>query len=284
MKSLLDNPFKINTNDFDKVVVSLSGGKDSYACALWAVSHFPIEKIVCVHASIDIDWNETRQVCIDQCDQLGLPLVFVKAVDNKGKEIGFLDVLTRGKTKRNGEKVENLFPDRGQFRWCTSTLKTGPINKFIRTLKGNVLSIVGERKAESGKRKARLIKDGYLKFEASLSTKKDRLVTVCHPIADYTDGQVWALNHLNNAIVHPCYAWGLSRASCALCIYSNKKEIELAKKHAPNIVEDYLNAEKKISHTFGYRAATKTRAAINYTVADILSGNIENDLNANESR
>ena len=74
----------------DHVVVSVSGGKDSAALMQWAVENFPKEKLVCVHAQIDIDWKETVPVVEAQCKHFDLPLVIVSAVDKHGKPKGFL--------------------------------------------------------------------------------------------------------------------------------------------------------------------------------------------------
>jgi hypothetical protein len=44
----------------------------------------------------------------------------------------------------------------------------------------------------------------------------------------------------------------------------------LAAQHAPEIVAKYIEAEKKIQHTFRYKPATKTRAEQKLTIAKIL--------------
>lgn len=250
----------------DHVVVSVSGGKDSAALMQYAVDNFPKAKLICVHAKIDIDWKETVPVVEAQCKHFDLPLVIVEAVDKNGKPAGFLSKLTSPRRdSKTGEMKEYQFPSMGQ-RWCTSTLKVGPIDKFVRTLKGNILVLIGERREESSQRS---------KLEAwrpdENNSKAGRQVVKFSPILDLKEPEVWAIIEANGIPKHPCYGWGVSRASCAICIFSSNAEIKLAAQHAPEIVAKYIEAEKKIQHTFRYKPATKTRAEQKLTIEMILA-------------
>lgn len=247
------------------VVISVSGGKDSAALIQWAVDNFPKDKLVCVHAKIDIDWKETVPVVEAQCAHFDLPLTIVEASDKNGDALGFLSILTGvRRDRKTGEAKQNQFPDMGN-RWCTSRLKVGPIDKFVRSLKGNVLVLIGERREESSQRS---------KLEAwrpdENNSKSGRTVVKFSPILDLTEKQVWDIIKANNIPKHPCYGWGVSRASCAICIFSSNKEIALAAKHAPEIVAKYVEAESKVRHTFRYKPATKTRSEEKLTIAEIL--------------
>jgi 3'-phosphoadenosine 5'-phosphosulfate sulfotransferase (PAPS reductase)/FAD synthetase len=249
----------------DHVLVSISGGKDSAVLMKCAVDNFPREKIVCVHAKIDIDWDETLGVVREQCVHFGLPLEVVSAVDKNGDEQGFLSILTGPRVDRKTKhNKENEFPSMSA-RWCTSRLKTGPLDKFSRQFKGRVLVLIGERREESTQR---------AKLEAWRPDEKNsvegREVVKFSPLLDLKESEVWAIIEADNIPRHPCYSWGVSRASCAICIFSSNKEILLANKHAPQIVKRYMEAEAKIKHTFRYKPATKTRAAQSLTIANIL--------------
>ncbi len=256
--------------DPEHVVISISGGKDSAALMQWAVNTFPKEKLVCVHAVIDIDWSQTVQVVKDQCSHFDLPVKFVEAVDKTGAPQGFLSILNSPRIDRKtGEAKENQFPDMGN-RWCTSRLKIAPIDKFVRTLKGRVLILIGERREESSQR---------AKLEAwrpdEQNSKSGREVVKYSPILDLTEAEVWKVIDDNKIPKHPCYSWGVSRASCAICIFSSNKEIALAAKHAPEIVAKYIEAEKKIKHTFRYKPATKKREEQKLTIESILAATDE---------
>lgn len=260
------NNFK-NPNEADHVVVSISGGKDSSVLMKYAVDNFPKEKIVCVHAEIDIDWDETMPVVREQCEYFGLPLVVVKAVDKNGADKGFLSQLLSPRVDRKtGEIKEYMVPDMAN-RWCTSMLKTGPIDKYCRSLKGKVLCLIGERREESPNR-AKL--EAWRPDIKNSSDKKGRYIVKYSPILDLLETEVWDIINKNEIPTHPCYSWGVSRASCAICIFSSNKEIAIAAERAPHIVKDYIKAEAKISTTFRYKRATKTKPERKISLVDIL--------------
>ena len=258
---------QIKDTNWDHIIVSVSGGKDSSALMLHALENFPKEKLTCLHAIIDIDWHETKEIVVEQCAQFNLPLIMVQAADKDGKEKGFLSKLTGPrKDRKTGEIKQNLFPDMGN-RWCTSELKLAPIHKYVRSLKGNILVLVGERREESTQRS----KLEAIRPNTKLSVN-GRNVVDYSPILDMTEVQVWDQIKAAGVPIHPCYTkYGVKRASCAICIFSSPKDIKQAAIHAPDIVAKYIRAEQKIDHTFKYKPATKKRPALKETVADILT-------------
>lgn len=250
----------------DHVVVCVSGGKDSSVLMQYAVDTFPKEKLHFVHAEIDIDWSVTKQVCLDQAQHFNITMNFVHAVSKKGERRGFLDILTGPRVNRESGAIgQYQFPDNGN-RWCTSALKTGPLDKFARKFKGKVLILIGERAEESPKR---------AKLEAwrpqPLMSVNGREVVKFSPILKMKKEEVWAQINFHQIPVHPCYSWGVSRASCAICIFSSNKEIRIASEKDPEIVRKYMEAEAKINHTFRYKK-TKKQGEVKETVKDILSG------------
>lgn len=256
---------EVHQDNWDTVVISVSGGKDSSALMAWAVENFPKSKLVAVHAVIDIDWKSTLPIVREQCKQFDIPLVEVQAVRKDGSKNGFLTMLTSvRKNRKTGELGEYSFPSQGN-RWCTSVLKIGPIDKYLRSIKGNTLCLIGERREESSQRS---------KLEAyrpdHKNSKNGRRIVKFSPILDLSEKEVWDIIDHYQIAKHPCYSWGVSRASCAICIFSSKKEIAIAYEKERDIVEKYLEAESKISHTFRYQAKTKKRPEIKTTVRDIL--------------
>ena len=256
------------SEQWDHVVVNISGGKDSSALMQWVADHFKNHPSVhYVHASIDIDWKETHGVVCSQCEHFNVKPIFVQAVFADGSPKGFLSKLTAPRTDRKtGEIKENQFPDMCN-RWCTSELKQAPIHKWIRNnLQGKILNLMGERAEESRQRAALT----QVRFDEKLSTGS-REVWNCSPIHSYTETQVWDVIHANKIPVHPCYGWGVKRASCAICIFSSNEDIRIAAQHAPEIVAQYIEAEAKIQHTFRYKAATKKNPERKETIASILA-------------
>lgn len=251
--------------DADNVVVSISGGKDSAALLAWAMAHFPKEKIKPVHAVIDIDWKETMDVVKSHVAHYGLGCEMVQAVDRDGNTKGFISMMLAPRTNRKtGEVGQQMFPSMEQ-RLCTSTLKTAPIDKYVRTLKGKTLVLIGERREESSNR-AKLV---AFRPDEKLSAK-GREVVKYSPILDMKESDVWGVIHQEGLMVHPCYGYGVKRASCAICIFSSDEDIKIAAKHAPEVVQAYLQMEAQLDHTFRYKPATKKRGEVKERVADIL--------------
>lgn len=251
---------------WDHVVVNISGGKDSSVLMFWAINNFPKEILHFVHAEIDIDWKETLPTLKAQCDHFGVQPIIVTAVNADGTKKGFLSKLLSPRIDRKtGEAKQNQFPDM-RNRWCTSQLKMAPIHKWIRrNLKGRILNLMGERADESSQRS----KLEEVRYDNTLSAGF-RNVWNCSPIHKLSSEQVWDLIAANSIPVHPCYSWGVKRASCAICIFSSNTDIKIAAKHAPEIVEKYISAEKQISHTFRYKKPTKSRGEIKETIASIV--------------
>ncbi len=246
----------------DHVKVNISGGKDSTALLVWQAFHCShIASRSAVHAHIDIDWAVTDTMVRKHAAMFELPLEVVQAVKADGKPSGFLRQLTSPRINRKtGETGEYKFPDMGN-RWCTSMLKTGPCAKTITPLKGVVLNLMGERREESAKR-AQL---EPVRLNKKLSNKS-RTVWDVSPILDMTEAEVWRVITDSGAPVHPCYSWGVSRASCAICVFSSKADIKIAAEREPELVRRYIEAEASIDHSFHYNKTTDTKTSI----ADIL--------------
>ena len=87
-----------------------------------------------------------------------------------------------------------------RFRWCTERLKIKPSNKFIEEKvkeNGEVVILLGVRKAESAARKARISKE---RIEGYLLTPHVTLANtyVYNPIVDLTTDEVWDVLLSNN--------------------------------------------------------------------------------------
>lgn len=245
---------------YNHIVVSLSGGKDSSVLMWYAINNFPKEKIIAVHAQIDIDWEETLPTVEKQCEFFGIPLVTVQAAK------GFLEQLTsKRKDRKTGKLKETKFPSADR-RWCTSDLKKNPIDKFLRTFRGNILLLIGERREESNRR----AKLEEIRPDTRNSNSR-RTITIYSPLLNYLEKDIWDIINTNNIPVHPCYSLGISRASCCICIFSSNEEIAIAARHAPDIVQKYIEAEQQISHKFRYKAATKRKPEIKLSIEEILN-------------
>lgn len=253
--------------NWDHVVVMTSGGKDSSVLMQYAAENFRPDQITCVHAVIDIDHKETLGVVRSQAAFFQMPLVEVQAVNARGENNGFIKMMLQPRINRKtGKTGQQLFPDCSTQN-CTRTLKISPCDKFIRTLKGNVLVLIGERHEESVKRS----KLEAWRPDEDLSLKDgSRTVVKFSPLLPMKELEVWDIIRENQIPVHPCYSQGFSRASCAICIHSKDTEVALAAKHQTPIVARYIWMERQLNHSYRYKAATKKKPAQRITVEMIL--------------
>ncbi|MBW4650443.1 MAG: DNA phosphorothioation system sulfurtransferase DndC [Kastovskya adunca ATA6-11-RM4] len=92
---------------------------------------------------------------------------------------------------------------RNRFRWCTERLKIKPADSFIREVirtSGEVILILGTRKAESAKRAANMAKHREWRVRDRLNTNPSRPNSLIYlPIEDWCTDEVWIyLNQWQN--------------------------------------------------------------------------------------
>jgi DNA sulfur modification protein DndC len=84
---------------------------------------------------------------------------------------------------------------RNRFRWCTERLKIMPADSFIRQVirsNGEVILVLGTRKAESAKRSANMAKHREWRVRDRLNTNPNRPNSFIYvPIEDWTTEEVW---------------------------------------------------------------------------------------------
>ena len=240
--------------NYDKYIVSFSGGKDSTACLLYLLDNgVPKEKIELWHQEIDgrgpslFDWEVTPDYCRKLGQAFGIPVLY------QWKEGGFVREMLRensltapvhfelpdGTTERvGGERgkpsTRRKFPQPSpdlRVRWCSAYLKIDvcatalrhdPRFRNIRTL---VLS--GERGEESKQRA------GYAILEPDKADLRKgrhtfRWIDRFRPVRDWKERQVWDLLEKYRVRPHPCYFMGFGRCSCKFCVFGNKDQFASA--------------------------------------------------------
>lgn len=84
---------------------------------------------------------------------------------------------------------------RVKFRWCTGRLKIDPSNRFVRNIvrdNGEVILVLGTRKAESSARAKRMIKLEEKRVRDRLSPNANLLNSLVYsPIEDWRTDEVW---------------------------------------------------------------------------------------------
>jgi 3'-phosphoadenosine 5'-phosphosulfate sulfotransferase (PAPS reductase)/FAD synthetase len=228
-------------DQYDKILVSYSGGKDSLACLLHLLDlGVPREKIELHHQDVDghgeplMDWPCTPAYVRATGEALGIPVVF------SWREGGFVREMLRDNSptapvsyEREGQWVSLptvratpgtrlKFPQVSadlNVRWCSAYLKIDP---FARVLTNDpayqdkkILVATGERGEESPAR-AR-----YEEAESHRTDSKRRLVHAWRPIRDWKEEQVWEVIERHRVRPHPAYQLGFGRVSCLPCIFSS---------------------------------------------------------------
>lgn len=147
-----------------------------------------------------------------------------------------------------------MFPS-AQHRQCTSDLKRGPIEKYIRGLPHQVtVNCMGIRAEESNIR-SRL---SPLSQNTAL-TARTRTVYNWLPIFNQTLGDVLAWHWVNAIRLHPVYVpeyhkdgtigGYLHRFSCRVCIFSTDADLRAIQEHDPEAFDAVSKLEAKIGST-----------------------------------
>lgn len=257
-------PAPVDQAEIDRVlltarwwVINTSAGKDSQTMMRAAVGHadrlgVPRERLVAVHADLgDVEWPGVVELAREQAQHYGLTFCTCTARDAEGEEIGLLEqIIKRGR-----------WPSRGA-RYCTSRHKVTPIGREITRLVNSVpgyqggklakglkplvvVNVLGMRAEESPERAK--LRNWTIDGEA---TNGKRIVHRWLPIHDWTKERVWDDIRASGVRHHWAYDLGMPRLSCMFCVFSPRKALLLAGRQNPQLLRDYVDAERKMGHTF----------------------------------
>lgn len=238
--------------DYDRCIVSYSGGKDSTALVAWALERFPRERIELWHQDVDgeaplMDWPCTRGYVRAVAAALDLRVRFQWRID------GFLGEMTRKNRKTNPVRFEladgtiaqaggtrgkdatrELFPQVSadlSVRWCSPYLKIDvaalAMNNDPDFRSGRFLFLTGERREESAARSR------YAQTELHRCNSGRRLVHQHRAIIDQPESEVWEAMRSLRVIPHPCYRIGYPRLSCQHCIFQDPNQAATNRKISP---------------------------------------------------
>jgi 3'-phosphoadenosine 5'-phosphosulfate sulfotransferase (PAPS reductase)/FAD synthetase len=265
-------------HEYDGIICSVSGGKDSLALTLqmleWAVEEqdYPKDRIELWHQDIDggipfMDWPCTRNYCIAVAKALDLSLrfqwkhegfhgeLFRENAGTKGVffedeefELVKLDPSSRAKpaTRRKfPAKTADL-----RTRWCSPYLKIDvarrAFNNDPRFRQGNYLFLTGERRQESAARSK------YDEVAVYSHTRKRR-ADQWRSVIDWDERFVWEIMERWGIIPHPAYRLGWGRVSCMACIFGDKDQWATIRRIAPDTFERIRQYEVDFDHTIDNR-------------------------------
>ena len=245
------------------VALSVSGGKDSQAMALAVLALLRAEelpnRVVAVHADLGrAEWFDTPAQVEAQAAGWGVHLEVVRRTNG--------DLLDRIRERAETVGHDRPFWPSAASRYCTSDLKRGPIDRYLRTLGPLVISVEGVRAQESHARAKKPCWEPRNQI-----TNSRRTALTWRPIHHWTEAQVWtslgsslddlerrrALHRLGMEAEamegwasHPAYVRGNERLSCSICILANRADMENGARHNPAYLQALVELEEEYGWTF----------------------------------
>ena len=245
--------------DYDRIVVSSSGGKDSQAMlhyvARLAREAGVSDRVVVLHCDLGrMEWPGTLELVREQAAHYGFEVEVTS-------RIGRLS--TGGKGYERGEVMGDLlhhvrrhgmWPG-GNSRYCTSDHKRGPSEVMFTELARQWREDTGERRAyrildcmgmraqESPKRAEKP------QFEVRKDNGNQRVDTWL-PIQAWTVDRVWETIRSSGVRHHWAYDLGMPRLSCVFCVFASRDALRIAGRANTPLLREYVAVEREIDHTF----------------------------------
>jgi len=214
-----------------RLIVSVSGGKDSAACCLYLMElGFGPDD----YDRIFFDTGWEHELLYDYIEndlpkvvgpithlsaKVDLPEELVPIAEHFEEMLGMeYSAMVRLCLKKK------VFPSR-VLRWCTQNLKVFVARDYLLEQAGRVVSVVGIRAQESPSRAL------MLEWEYSGTFECD----VWRPLIDWSEEDVIAIHQRNG--VRPCRLYleqGSTRVGCYPCIFARKSEIKAISDYTPS--------------------------------------------------
>lgn len=209
-------------------VISISGGKDSKATLIVSLplllDLIEPDQIKVVFCDTGWEKKETIEEIKDiklKLDHLGIEFIILK---NENFPNGMVDLITHKK----------MFPSR-KTKFCTDQLKMIPALNYYKKLhlsNFKVIALVGKRRDES--------EDRRNTKEQDLHTYRDYNFTTYHPIADWTETDVYSFLDETWGIPSS-YFKGNKRVGCDECFQADLKSISLMSQEKVEIMSKLEN-------------------------------------------
>lgn len=274
----------MNLQQYDRVIIANSGGKDSLASFLYVLQcGVPREKIELWHHRVDgmpgdiqgnspqfglFDWP-----CTDAYNEalgraFNVPVYFSWRMGGITREM-FRDrsltapvcyecpdgVLGTAGGKRGKPNTRRKYPQQSanlQTRWCSSSVKIDvgdvALNNQERFQHGKTLFVTGERAEESAARAK------YKTFEPHRADRRDgkrvkRYIDHWRPVHEWPEEKVWKIIELYRVLVHPAYRLGWGRLSCMACIFGSDSQWASIKEIDPERFNAHAKYEREFNCT-----------------------------------
>jgi 3'-phosphoadenosine 5'-phosphosulfate sulfotransferase (PAPS reductase)/FAD synthetase len=270
-------------DEYDHVIVSFSGGKDSTACVLHLLeAGIPKERIELWHQAVDgrpgvdqrfFDWPVTEAYCRAFAYAMGMKIFF------QWKEGGFEGEMLRkdeptkpttfeledGSLETVGGKgpqgTRQQFPQVSadlSTRWCSAYLKIDVAKKVFsndpRFDNTKTLFITGERRQESANRSR------YAEVVIHQSSTRSRRIDQWRAILGYSEKEVWDIMRRWRIQPHPAYFTGFGRVSCFACIFGNPNQWAAVRQLNPELFGKIAAYEKAFGKTIKRKESIEVQA------------------------
>jgi 3'-phosphoadenosine 5'-phosphosulfate sulfotransferase (PAPS reductase)/FAD synthetase len=221
-------------------IVQVSGGKDSTAVLLYAIS----KSISFTAVFCDTGWEDPQTYAYLDYLESALKIQILRLYP----KLGFVDLAVKKKR----------FPST-KARFCTTELKVVPfVNWLLDNLTGDIWIYQGIRADESNARAAMSSTDDYFKMRKGdyairriRGWLKDGNSAIVHrPIFAMTAEQVFDLHKQHGIDPNPLYKQGFTRVGCMPCIMCRHSEIKNIADNRPDILDKLKDAEAKVGRTF----------------------------------
>ncbi len=276
----------LDLRTYDRILVMMSGGKDSLACLLWALERGADRgRIEIWHHAIDgregsdlMDWPVTEAYCRAVAKAFELPFYLSWKQGGFEREMLRDQSLTAPTVFETPDGVRIHGGDAGKpntrrrfpqvsadlsVRWCSAYCKIDvarvAINNQDRFLGKRTLVLTGERAQESTAR-AR-----YRVFEPHRCDLRDgqrhrRHVDHARPIHGWDERDVWEIIERHRVAAHPAYDAGHGRVSCATCIFMSEDQAATIYAHAPQRIQRLNTYEIEFGCTIQRKQSVLERA------------------------
>lgn len=237
----------LDLRQFDKIFISVSGGKDSHAM-LFLVRDLadrqgvPREKLLAMYADTGMEWHNAGEHVRALCKAAGVELVTVYPVRPMIEKIRF-----RAERIKASGKDSSAFPA-PTCRWCTAEQKVAPMDKVINKFSGKLLKVTGERWEESA------VRSELVEFcTVPRVTCKTRRVFGWRPMLAFKEADIWAMVRDTGVPRHVCYDMGCQRLGCAGCIFNSDHQVKIEMRENPHVFEAIDRLETELGYTMSIR-------------------------------